>query len=98
MEEGNLSFPELGSPQGGVILPLLANIYLHYVLDEWFEQTVKPLMRGKCRLIRFADDFVIIFDKKVDAERVMNVLPKRFGKIRLDGASGKCRASLEKQL
>ena len=83
MEEGNLSFPELGSPQGGVISPLLANIYLHYVLDEWFGQTVKPLMQGKCRLIRFADDFVIIFDKKVDAERVMNVLPKRFGKYGL---------------
>jgi len=56
MEGDDLSFSETGSPQGGVISPLLANIYLHYVLDEWFEQTVKPLMRGKCRLIRFADD------------------------------------------
>ena len=56
MEEENLSFSESGSPQGGVISPLLANIYLHYVLDEWFEKQVKPLMRGKCRLIRYADD------------------------------------------
>jgi group II intron reverse transcriptase/maturase len=83
MEDGNLSFPETGSPQGGVISPFLANIYLHYVLDEWFEETVKPLMRGKCRLIRFADDFVILFEKKNNANRVMAVIPKRFGKYGL---------------
>ncbi len=83
MEDGNLSFSESGSPQGGVISPLLANIYLHYVLDEWFEQTVKPLMHGKCRLIRFADDFVIIFEKKHDADRVMAVISKRFEKYGL---------------
>jgi hypothetical protein len=83
MEEGNLSFSETGSPQGGVISPLLANIYLHYVLDEWFEETVKPLMRGKSRLIRFADDFVIIFEKKYDADRVMAVISKRFEKYGL---------------
>ena len=83
MEDGNLSFSETGSPQGGVISPVLANIYLHYVLDEWFEQTVKPLMRGKCRLIRYADDFVIIFEKKNDADRVMAVISKRFEKYGL---------------
>jgi group II intron reverse transcriptase/maturase len=83
MEDGELSFSESGSPQGGVISPLLANIYLHYVLDEWFEQTVKPLMRGRCRLIRFADDFVIIFAKKSDADRVMAVISKRFEKYDL---------------
>ena len=83
MEDGNLSFSETGTPQGGVISPLLANIYLHYVLDEWFEQTVKPLMRGKCRLIWFADDFVIIFEKKNDADRVMAVISKRFEKYGL---------------
>jgi len=77
MEEGNLSFSESGTPQGGVISPLLANIYLHYVLDEWFEKQVKPVMRGKCRLIRYADDFVIVFQLKYDADRVMNVLSKR---------------------
>ena len=83
MEDGNVSYSESGSPQGGVVSPLLANIYLHYVLDEWFEQTVKPLMRGKCRLVRFADDFVIIFEKKYDADRVMAVIPKRFEKYGL---------------
>jgi len=83
MEAGNISYSDEGTPQGGVISPLLANIYLHYVLDEWFEQTVKPLMKEKCRLIRFADDFVIIFLKKHDAERVMNVIPKRFEKYGL---------------
>ena len=83
MEDGNLSFPETGTPQGGVISPLLANIYLHYVLDEWFEQMVKPRMQGKCHLIRFADDFVMIFDKKYDADRVMAVISKRFEKYSL---------------
>jgi len=83
MEEGELTFSETGSPQGGVISPLLANIYLHYVLDEWFEKQVKLVMRGKYRLIRFADDFVIIFQLKYDADRVMNVISKRFEKYGL---------------
>jgi len=83
MEEGGLSFSETGTPQGGVISPLLANIYLHYVLDEWFEKQVKPVMRGKARLIRYADDFVIVFQLKYDAERVMNVISKRFEKYGL---------------
>jgi group II intron reverse transcriptase/maturase len=83
MEDGGLSFSETGTPQGGVISPLLANIYLHYVLDEWFEQQVKPVMRGKCRLIRYADDFVIVFQLKYDAERVMAVISKRFEKYGL---------------
>ena len=83
MENGERSFSETGSPQGGVISPLLANIYLHYVLDEWFEKQVKPVMRGKCRLIRFADDFVIVFQLRHDADRVMNVISKRFEKYGL---------------
>jgi len=83
MENGEVSFSETGSPQGGVISPLLANIYLHYVLDEWFEKQVKPVMRGKCRLIRYADDFVIVFQLKYDADRVMTVISKRFEKYGL---------------
>jgi group II intron reverse transcriptase/maturase len=83
MEEGNISFSESGTPQGGVISPLLANIYLHYVLDEWFEKDVKPVMRGKCRLIRYADDAVIVFQLKYDADRVLNVISKRFEKYGL---------------
>jgi len=83
MEGNELSFSEVGTPQGGVISPLLANIYLHYVLDEWFEQQVKPLMRGKCHLIRYADDFVIVFQLKYDADRVASVISKRFEKYGL---------------
>jgi len=83
MEAESVSYSDEGTPQGGVVSPLLANIYLHYVLDEWFEQTVKPLMQGRCRLIRFADDFVIVFQKKYDADRVMKVISKRFEKFGL---------------
>jgi len=83
MEEGNLSFSESGTPQGGVSAPLLANIYLHYVLDEWFEKDVKPVMRGKCRLTRYADDAAIVFQLKYDADRVLNVISKRFEKYGL---------------
>ena len=83
LEDGRLSFSETGTPQGGVISPLLANIYLHYVLDEWFDKQVKPLMRGQVRLVRYADDFVIVFQRKDDADRVMKVLSKRFEKYGL---------------
>jgi RNA-directed DNA polymerase len=83
MEAGNVSYPDAGSPQGGVISPLLANVFLHYVLDTWFRQEVQPRLRGKARLIRYADDFVILFSHEEDAKRVMEVLPKRFGKYGL---------------
>jgi group II intron reverse transcriptase/maturase len=83
MEAGQVSYPEAGSPQGGVVSPLLANIYLHYVLDEWFEQEVQPRLKGRAYLIRYADDFVIGFTEETDARRVMEVLPKRFGKYGL---------------
>jgi group II intron reverse transcriptase/maturase len=83
LEDGGISFSDSGTPQGGVISPLLANIYLHYVLDEWFEAQVKPVMRGKVRLIRYADDAVIVFQLKYDADRVLAVLSKRFEKYGL---------------
>lgn len=83
MESGELSYPEAGTPQGGVISPLLANIYLHEVLDKWFEAEVKPRLHGRAFLVRFADDFVIGFSNEADAKRVMDVLPKRFGKYGL---------------
>jgi RNA-directed DNA polymerase len=66
-----------------VISPLLANVYLHYVLDVWFEQEVKPRLKGRAFLIRYADDFVIGFACEEDARRVLEVLPKRFGKYGL---------------
>ena len=82
-EHGTLTHPDEGTPQGGVISPLLANIYLHYVLDEWFEREVKPRLTGRAFLIRFADDFVIVFEHEADARRVQEVLPKRFAKFGL---------------
>jgi len=82
-ENGSLTHPDEGTPQGGVISPLLANIYLHYVLDEWFEHEVKPRLVGRAFLIRFADDFVIVFTHEADARRVLEVLPQRFAKFGL---------------
>ena len=72
-----------GVPQGGVISPLLANVYLHYVLDVWWQEAVEPRLVGRASLIRYADDFVIGFTDEADARRVMEVLPKRFGKYGL---------------
>lgn len=83
MEGGMLSHPEAGTPQGGVISPILANIYLHEVLDEWFVSEVQPRLNGRSVLVRYADDFVFVFARKEDAERVFAVLPKRFGKYGL---------------
>jgi len=83
MEEGKWTASETGTPQGGVISPMLSNIFLHYVLDEWFEQEIKPRMKGRCFLSRFADDFVIGFELESDARRVMEVLPKRFNRFGL---------------
>jgi group II intron reverse transcriptase/maturase len=78
-----LFHPETGTPQGGVISPILANIFLHHVLDEWFVNEIKPRLKGRCFLIRFADDFVIGCEYESDARRVMNVLPKRFNRYEL---------------
>jgi RNA-directed DNA polymerase len=83
IEEGRLLVSETGTGQGQTISPLLANIYLHYVLDEWFENEVKTRLRGAAHEIRFADDAVLCFQYKEDAERVMEVLPKRFTKYGL---------------
>jgi group II intron reverse transcriptase/maturase len=82
-EDGSLSYPEAGSPQGGVISPILANVYLHYVLDQWFHEIVLLRLRGRAFLIRFADDFVIGFTEESDARRVLDVVPKRFAKYGL---------------
>jgi len=83
MEEGAIHYPEEGTPQGGVISPLISNIYLHEVLDLWFEQEVRPRLYGGGVLIRFADDFVMLFTHERDARRVQAVLPERFGKYGL---------------
>jgi group II intron reverse transcriptase/maturase len=83
LEGGCDTHPESGSPQGGVISPVLANAYLHEVLDTWFERTVKPRLKGRASLIRYADDAVLVFAVEGDARRVLDVLPKRFGKYGL---------------
>lgn len=83
LEDGNITYPESGSPQGGVVSPIIANIYLHEVLDTWFEREVKPRMSGQATLVRYADDAVLFFEREQDARRVMAVLSKRFGKYGL---------------
>jgi group II intron reverse transcriptase/maturase len=83
LEDGCVTHPESGSPQGGVVSPCLSNVFLHYVLDEWFEREVRPRLKGPSFLIRFADDFVMGFAREEDARRVMGVLPKRFEKYGL---------------
>lgn len=83
LEDGSVSHPDSGTPQGGVISPLLANVFLHEVLDTWFERDVQPRLRGRSFLVRFADDFVLCFDREEDMERVHAVLVKRFAKYGL---------------
>jgi RNA-directed DNA polymerase len=83
MEDGALHHPETGAPQGGVISPLIANIFLHEVLDVWFHKEVRPRLRSRALLVRYADDAVMLFDSEEDARRVMDVLAKRFEKYGL---------------
>lgn len=83
MEGGSVRKGTSGSPQGGVISPLLANVYLHYVLDVWFRDVVQPECRGKAEMIRYADDGVLVFENKQDAERIMPLLWERFSQFGL---------------
>ena len=83
IEDGRLLLSEKGTYQGSIISPLIANIYLHEVLDNWVERVVKPRMRGDIALVRFSDDFVVSFQYLEDAERFQKVLPKRFEKYGL---------------
>ena len=91
MEDGAYLESDRGTPQGGLISPVLANIYLHYVLDTWFEYEIKPRLRGEAYYIRYADDFLIMFQCESDAEAVMKVLPKRLGRFSLEVAPDKTR-------
>ena len=76
-------YPEQGTPQGGVVSPLLSNIFLHEVLDIWFHQMVQPRMKGRSFMVRYADDAVLGFAREDDVRRVLAVLPKRFCKFGL---------------
>lgn len=83
LEEQQVSYPEEGTPQGSTVSPILSNIYLHYVLDEWFNKQIQPLLKDESFLVRFADDYVIGFKNEDDAKRVMKVLPQRLSKYGL---------------
>src|SRR5208337_1020371 len=83
VEDGLLHRTTEGSPQGGVISPCLSNVFLHYVLDEWFETEVRPRLKGESTLARFADDAIMAFDNIVDAKRVLAVLGKRLARFGL---------------
>src|SRR5262249_20287825 len=83
LEDGELTYPEAGAPQGGGVSPLLADGHLQYVLDVWVTGGVKPCLKGGAFLVRYADDFVLGFACEEDARRVLAVLPKRFGKYGL---------------
>jgi RNA-directed DNA polymerase len=83
-EDGKIVHPAAGTPQGGVISPVLANIYLHYALDLWFERVVRKGVNGQAMMIRYADDFVVAFERQDEAERFLKVLPERLAKFGLE--------------
>ena len=91
MEQMKKYESDKGTPQGGLISPILANVYLHYTLDKWFEEIVKPNLRGKAYLVRFADDFIMMFQYQNDAEKVYKAIPLRFAKYGLELAPDKTK-------
>lgn len=90
-EDGRVMHPATGTPQGGIVSPVLSNIYLHYVLDLWFEKVVKPQSKGETLVMRFADDFVCAFRHKSDAEQFYKLLSQRLGKFGLEISGEKTR-------
>lgn len=91
VEEGRFLEIEIGTPQGAILSPILSNIYLHYILDKWFENKFKPSCRGYCTLIRYADDFVVGFQYKIEAERFAAALKSRLNKYGLSIAEDKSK-------
>jgi group II intron reverse transcriptase/maturase len=89
--QGEVLYPESGTPQGGLVSPVLANVYLHYALDLWFENVVKPRCQGEALLCRYADDWVCAFRYREDAQAFYRVMPKRLEKFRLEVAPEKTR-------
>ena len=90
-EDGKVSYPQEGTPQGGVVSPILSNIYLHEVLDKWFVEMVQPRCRGHTFMVRFADDFIMGFEHLEDAQKVMRVIDKRFARFGLKVNAEKTR-------
>ena len=91
MEQGKLYTTDKGTPQGGLISPILANVYLHYVLDRWIYEIVKPSLKGEIYLVRYADDFIIMFQYENEAQKVYNALIKRLAKYGLELEINKTR-------
>ena len=89
--DGKILHPNTGTPQGGVVSPILANVYLHYALDLWFHKVIKPGGKGEACLIRYADDFVAAFENQQEAERFYNLLGQRLGKFGLELSAAKTR-------
>lgn len=83
LEDKQVKYPKEGTQQGGIVSPLLSNIFLHYVLDEWYPEQIQPLLKGRSFIVRYADDIILGFEYGEDAERVMSVLHKRFAKYKL---------------
>jgi group II intron reverse transcriptase/maturase len=90
-EDGKVIHPQSGTPQGGIVSPVLANIYLHYALDLWFERVVQPHQQGRCRMIRYADDYVAGFEYRHEAEQFEAALPERLAKFGLEVAKEKTK-------
>ena len=90
-EDGRVVNPVDGTPQGGVISPVLANVYLHYALDLWVERVAKRAAQGRCEMLRYADDFVVAFERREDAEKFLEMLPGRLGKFGLELSEEKTR-------
>ena len=90
-DNGVATRPTKGTPQGGPLSPLLANIYLHYALDLWFDKTVRPELHGKAELVRYADDFLVLFESEADARHFAELLPERLAKFGLEVAPEKTR-------
>jgi len=91
MEEGKYVETDKGTPQGGIISPVLANIYLHYILDKWFEEKVKPQLKGYAQMIRYADDFVVCFQSGKEAEEFSKALKERLGRYGLKTSENKSK-------
>jgi len=94
MQNGVVIYPEEGTPQGGPISPVLSNVYLHFLLDLWFERRIKPSCRGEAYLVRFADDFVVGFQYRIDVDRFQAKVRERFAEFGLELAEEKTRRIL----
>lgn len=90
-EDGRVMHPQTGTPQGGIVSPVLANIYLHYALDRWFQEEMQPTQRGRCLMIRYADDFVVCFEYRHEAEAFDSALRTRLAKFGLEVAPDKTK-------